>query len=212
MNALTLEKMLLVLDIEANQWTTDSQLYTISMTTDGTHHYDPLSQRLYFDLTNQLLKIKYFTPILVSSYFWKAKKTAASTFEITPDIFGNYSVKMINQFDQFRNPKIGDIAFTVDANGNFVEARTITNIEGTVMTLSSDIDVTNKKLCYASGVVLTLSLGTIVPKTAGQFLESFDGKDALLVLKRPTTNNIADIYISTPDIEGFGLRRFNSLM
>jgi hypothetical protein len=60
MTLATFQEMVIAMGITANTWTSDSELYTINMANDGTHHYVPGQQDLYFDTTRGIVKIKYY--------------------------------------------------------------------------------------------------------------------------------------------------------
>lgn len=211
MNSTTLGHMLTSMGITANAWISNENIQVVNLQNDGNFHYDYFSHLIRFDTTNQLLKIKYYQPDVVSSKFYGFEKLASASFRIIPNPFGNYSFQQLMHFKAFRNPRVGDIVFTVDSSNDFVAATTITNISSGVITTAADLDTTGRTLCYASGVVLSISGGSIQANDAGAFLESFMDNDSILVLRRPLTSYTADEYISVENIEGFSMKRFSGL-
>jgi hypothetical protein len=215
MTTATLNSMLVSLDIPVRTWTNDPKLLSISLENGGNYYHDYFSHLMYFDIDavtagndKKLLKIKYYKPVLVSSPFHKYEKLSSKTFKIEPDIFGSYSIPLIKDFKQFRNPKVGDIVYTISASNDLVAATTIESISGSTIVLVADLDISGKKLCYASGIVLNSSLATL---NANEFVESFLDNDSILILKRPLTTYTVDEYISISNIEGFSLRRFGNI-
>lgn len=211
MTSTTLGHMLASLNITADSWISDENLHTINLQNDGNYYYDYFTHMIKFDTTNHMLNIKYYQADIVSSKFYGFEKLDTATFRILPNAFGNYSLKQLKHFDAFRKPAVGDIVFTVDSSNEFVAATTITGISNGVVTTAADLTTTGNSLCYASGVVLSISGGSIQANDAGAFLESFLGDDSVLILRRPLTDNTADEYISAENIEGFSMRRFTDL-
>jgi hypothetical protein len=217
MTTATLNSMLVSLDIPVRTWTNDPKLLSISLENGGNYYHDYFSHLMYFDIDidavtadddKKLLKIKYYKPALVSSPFHKYEKLSSKTFKIEPDIFGLYSIPLIKDFKQFRNPKIGDIVYTINASNALVASTTIESITGNTIVLVADLDVSNKRLCYASGIVLNTSLQKL---NVNDRVESFLGNDSIRILKRPLTTYTVDEYISISNIEGFSLRRFGNI-
>lgn len=211
MNSTTLGHMLTSIGITANAWVSNENLEVVNLQNDGNFHYDYFSHMIRFDTTNQLLRIKYFYPEVVSSKFFGFEKLGTASFRIIPNNFGNYSFKQLKHFEAFRNPRVGDIVFTVDSSNQFVAATTISSISSDVITTAADLVTTNRTLCYASGLTLSLSGGNIQANDAGAFLESFLDDDSVLILRRPVTSYTADEYISVENIEGFSMKGFSEL-
>jgi hypothetical protein len=215
MTTATLNSMLVSLNIPVRTWTNDPKVLSLSLENGGNYYHDYFSHLIYFDIhatqpqnDKKLLKVKYYRPSIVSSPFYKYEKLSSKTFKIEADIFDSYSIPLIKDFKQFRNPKIGDIVYTIDASNDLVASTTIESITGTTMVLTADLDVSNKRLCYASGIVLNSSLATL---NVNEFVEPFLGNDSILILKRPMTTYTVDEYISISNIEGFSLRRFGTI-
>jgi hypothetical protein len=212
MDKTTLIAALSSMGIMSNQPTASVDLKVINTQNDGNHFHDFFSEMLFFDTNNEILKVKYFAPLIVGSRFYKFEKIENSSFRVFPDNFGKYSINSIKTFRQLRNPKIGDIVYTVDEDNQFVSATYITSIDltsGNIET-QADLDIEDNFLCYANGALLHLIIGQIQSKKGSEYLTPFLNDDSILILKRPTSNYIADTYISTENIEGFELRRFNN--
>jgi hypothetical protein len=212
MDKTTLIAALSSMGILANQPTSNIDLKVINTQNDGNHFHDFFTEMLFFDTNNEILKIKYFASLIVGSKFYKFEKTGDSSFRIFPDNFGKYSVNSIKTFSQMRNPKIGDIVYTVDEDNQFVSATYITSIDlftGNIQT-QADLDIQGNSLCYANGALLHLIIGQIQSKKGSEYLTPFLDDDSVLILKRPKSDYTADTYISTENIEGFEFRRFNS--
>ena len=211
MDKTTLIASLNTLGITPNTWTSSDDLMSINLINNGNHFYNQFEQMIFFDTTNELVKIKHYFYGFVSSEFFKAEKIAPATIKADYNINNRYSINNTPIMEQFRNPEVGDYVYTILASDRrFVEARTITGISAGVLTLDSDIDTTNKILCYASGKSIDLVGGTFFTKDAAILSESFAGDDAFIYLKRPVTDYAVDTYISTRSIDGFSLRRFNT--
>jgi len=197
--------------IPADTWTSKKELFVVNLQTDGNNYHDFMTQMIYFDTTHELLRIKEYISGIVSSKFFRIEKSGNSTYKASPDGFGYYGLKEVLFFQQFRNPLVGDIFFTVDSNNTFVEAAYITAINGNLITLDSDLDIEGYTVGYASGKALTISnLGQIAPKEIGNLVEIYLNDSTLLLYKRPLTGSITDIYISTKNIEGFEFRQYKT--
>jgi hypothetical protein len=191
----------------------DQNLISLSLEDNANLVYGFLSQGLTFDTTNELVKVKEYFFKVASSPFYKATRLSAGSYKIDKDLEGSFSKRVSPLFRKFRNPKPGDIVFSVSiATGNFVQATSITQLdvfEGT-MTLEDDIDLSSGRLCYADGEELEIVSGAIEPKTAGDSATSFIGKDSILILRRPVTANPYETVISFENIESLLFRRYNS--
>jgi len=211
MTSTTLGHMLTAIGITANEPTSNPTLHVVNLQSDGNFYYDYFTHRIHFDLTDHLLRIKYYNAVLVSSIFNNFTKISNSTYSAEPNIFGSYSSKVIKVLNPFREPKIGDIIYTIDSSNEISEVSKITSISGKVITSADDLDTDGLRLCYASGISLDISGSSIEAIKAGEYLESFLGNDGILILRRPLTENTVDEYVSGENIEGFSLRRFGSL-
>lgn len=209
MNKTTLIAALQSAGITAGSWTSKKELSVINLESDANHYHDFLTQMIYFDTTNEILRIKEYVSSIASSKFFKINKTGNSTYKMFPDGFGYYGVKEVVQMKQFRNPTVGDIFFTVDSSNTFVEAEYITAISGDVITLASDLDLDGYTAAYASGKTFEISnLGQIAPRISGQLQERFLESSTVLLSKKPITDNVTDVYVSTTNIEGFEFRQY----
>jgi hypothetical protein len=212
MNRTTLIAALNSAGITANQWTSDPNLISISLESDGNQYVNFLDQLLYFDTRAgyEMLKVKYYAYSQVSSEFIDYEKLSSATFKVRPDKHGKYGKKYSSHLKMFRNPKVGDIVYTVDSSNDYIEGRTITSFDGSTMVLNSDINVSGRTLCYASGDVLQLSGGSITTVKLGEYIESVFDDDKILIYKKPRTQYNADIYIATTSIESLVFRRFGT--
>jgi len=211
MDITTLQDALATMGIAENQPVLDKHLHIINMENEGNFYYDYFGHVMIFDTDKSLLKVKYYSSALVSSKFYKAEKTATSTFKVSGDIFGSYSIKSMELFNAFRNPEVGDIIYTINPNGSLAQAATISSFSNGVIVSSADLDLNNKVLCYASGKALEISGGEIQTKDANVFVEDFLDNHSVLILRRPLTNFSTDEYFSIENIEGFSLKRFGSI-
>jgi hypothetical protein len=211
MNRSSMVSFLQSAGLTANSWFSDKRLVTLMLESDGNQYHDFLSQMIYFDTVNDVIKIKDYTGSMVSSQFAEIEKTSDYTFSIKPDIFGYYGLTRTEIVKPFRNPEVGDIFFLVNSN-NAIEVATITEKVGNTITIDEDLDLTGKIACYASGKVLQILAGAISPKKSGDIIESFLGETTLIWYKRAMTGNIADVYLSFFNIEGFDFRKTNVLL
>jgi len=211
MDKTTLIASLAAIGIDSGEWTSSQDLMIINLGNNANHYYNFLEQMIYFDVDNEVLKIKHYRYAPISSQFLKIEKTGSAQFKIDFGITGSASIKMTKLLDQFRNPEVGDFLYTVLKSDNgFVQAVTITSISNGVITTDSDIDVSDKIICYASGKALGIIGGQLIQKDENAIVEAFADNDAFLYIKRPLTNFITDTYISTTAIDGFSLRRYNT--
>jgi hypothetical protein len=209
MNINTMTSTLSSLGIQSSTWIFNKDILTINLLSDAAHEYDYYSQRLYFDVTTGILKIKYYDFKLVSTELFNVEKIANSTLKIKHDLFGYYGLKYKN-LDKIRNLKIGDIIYTVNrTTGQFVEAATITAIDQNILNISNDITITaGVYVCYTLGNFLTVDEeGDVFPIKENTFLESLDDFRNLLI-RKPSTVYDADIYLSFEGITGLSLKRF----
>jgi hypothetical protein len=212
MDKATLISSLTAIGISAGSWTSSPDLMSINLTSDANHYYNFLEQMIYFDTTNEVLKIKHYRFSPISSQFLKIEKTASAEFLVSSGLDGKASIRITNVLDQFRNPEAGDFLYTtLKSDNSFVEAVTITSVSGNgVLTTDSDIDISNKNVCYASGRTLSIIGGQLIQNEETAIVESFSDNDGFLYIKRPITSFTADTYISTQSIDGFSLRRYNT--
>jgi hypothetical protein len=186
-------------------------LKSISLETDGNIDYSFLSKSLYFDTTNELLKIKEYFFKLASGQFFRAERTSASNYRIHKDLDGSFTVLSSSIFKKFRTPKVGDIAYTVSgAPLSIVATATITSIDtnnGT-MVLSSDLSLSGNLLCYADGDSLEIDAGSIAAIEGDETSSSLLGNDSLLVVRKPVTELDFDTVVSFQSIESFIFNRY----
>jgi hypothetical protein len=213
MDLTTLQAVLTAIDVPADTAVFEPSIKQISLESNMNVFYSFLSHSLYFDTTNQLLLLKEHYYKLVSSKFKSAQRISAGNYTISPDEIGQYAVQETILLTKFRNPRVGDLAFTVSSSANtFVAAATITAIDlaaGT-MTLSSDLSLTNNTLCYASGADLQIVAGSIVPIENGDTVQSLISRDSILILRRPLSSNLFDEVVSTTAIESIMLNRYTN--
>jgi len=212
MDKTTLISALTAMGITAGSYTSSQDLMSINLTSDANHYYNFLEQMIFFDTTNEVLKIKHFRFSPISSEFLKIEKTASAQFLVSFGLDGRASRRVTHVLDQFRNPEVGDFLYTtLKSDNSFVGAVTITAVSNNgVLTTNSDIDISNKNVCYASGRTLSLIGGQLIKNEDDAIVESFSGNDGFKYIKRPITNFTADTYISTQSIDGFSLRRYNT--
>ena len=211
MDATTLSAALTSAGIAADTGVFEPLLKSISLETDGNIDYNFMSQKLYFDTTNELLKIKEFYFKLASSEFYSAERTSASNYRILRDGDGSFSRTVSPMFRKFREPKVGDIVFTVSgAPLAFVAGATISsiNINNGTMVLSSDLSLTGNILCYADGGSLELSGGSIDAIEGDEEVSTFLGVGSVLVVRKPVSELDFETVVSFQSIESFVFNRY----
>jgi hypothetical protein len=211
MNATTLGHMLTSLGITANEFISNTNIHSINLQNDGNFYYDYFSHLIKFDTTNLMLLVKYYRPSLVSSILKDAERVSSAVYRLKADQFGLYGRRSLLAFDTFRNPRVGDLLYTIDENKEISDITTIQTISADIITTAADISISGKELCYASGAALEISGGSIQASRQGEFIESFLDNDSIILLRRPNTVFTTDEYISIENIEGFSLRRFNPI-
>jgi hypothetical protein len=188
-------------------------LKSISLSNDGGIEYDFLSKSVYFDTTNELLRIKEYVFKLGSSEFFRAERTSASNYRIYRDNEGRFSARMSILFKKIRDPRVGDIAFTVSASaGSLVASANITDVDlnaGTIET-SSDLSLSGNILCYADGTSLEINSGSIVAIEAEETVTTLMGKDAILIVRKPVSSNDFDSIFTFESIESLIFKRYTT--
>jgi hypothetical protein len=197
-------------NIAPDSWISVPELLYVSLSTDANQYHNFLSQLLHFDTTNEILKIKEYYYTLVGCRFSSYEKIGESQFRLGRSEIGNYGLSEVKDLGQMREPIVGDFVYTVTSSEQVSEIATLVSFSNGVMTLSADLDVTDKKLCYAQGDKLKLLAGSLSPKREGDRLELFLSRSSILILKRPMSGYEADVYVSTLEIEGFSYRRFGT--
>jgi hypothetical protein len=207
MNLQTMESVLNTMNVEVlNDWTSVPLLSFIILPNDGNHHYDQREQLLKFDITNEILKVKYYSSRRVSSSFFSAEPLTVNTFAIKRDGNYSYSVKDFI-YGSLRDPRVGDIVYKVNSSNIASSFTKITSISEGVITTENNIILNGETLAYADGSVLTITGGEIVSKENNSFIEIFEKDESLLIYRKPLTDHIADVYIEFASIQGFALRR-----
>lgn len=213
MDLTTLSQALTSCGIAADTETFEPNLASISLSNDGGIQYSFLSQSLYFDTTNELLRVKEYFFKLASGEFFSAERTSDSNYKILRDGEGSYSLRMSAIFKKFRDPRVGDVAFTVSGvPGTFVAAANIVAVDlnaGTIET-DSDLDISGKRLCYADGSSLEIDSGSIVASEADETVTSFISSDAILVVRKPVSSNDFDYLFSFDSIESLLFKRYTT--
>jgi len=189
--------------LDTDEWISDSDIIAINLGNDGIQQYDQFTQDLYID-SEGILKVKYYASSIVSSVFKNIEIISDTTLNAKTDIFGNYGVT-IRGFNPFRNPKVGDIVYTIKSDGSVFQSTFITAISGNTLELNGALDFDQaEKICYASGNLFNVDL--TLKDTNDKTLTPFDD-NAFILYKRPLSLNPADIYISAQHITGFSMRR-----
>jgi hypothetical protein len=210
LNAILVETM----NHEANEWFYDQDIYSINLVHNGTHVYDWLTQSLYYDDENGILKVKYNTSNLVSSPFDSASVSLGTVnVSIKLNAVGRYSSAFLTGFPTlkpFRNPKAGDIFYAVDRNTfEIVDVAKISSMSSNGLVLDRVLtNIDNSEIfAYASGNVLELVDGDIQSKKVNTSVESLDGNNSFLIYRVPTTPYDTDIYIGANGIIGFTMKK-----
>jgi len=203
----TLINMLTSMDIASDDWVTSDRIHTINLTTDGNHYNNYYEQRLYFDTTAGVIKIKYYNFILVSSKFLNVTEVDTTHFTMKPNDYAYYGKDEIETLAKFRNPKAGDIAYTIDSAGTVVAA-TITGITASSITVDTALSLTGKTLCYANGGLLEISGGIIVGKRDLSTVEDILDNPAHILYRQPKTIYTADEYLFLDNVNGMSLNRY----
>jgi len=202
----TMTNMLVAMDIASDSWISTDRIHTINLTTDGNHYHNYYEQLLYFD-TAGIIKVKYYNYGLAATKFYNAVAVDLRNFEIKHNFLTYYGLDEVKTLLKFRNPKYGDIAFTIDSAGAFVAAANITAISPQTMTVDADLDLTGNRLCYADGSLLVISGGIIIPKRAGSFIEGLKDESQILY-REPKTIYTADEYLFIDNVNGMSLNRY----
>lgn len=223
MNKTTLISALKVLDIPENTWTVNYDLLQVNFSCDGNFYYNFLSELIKFDTVNEIFYIKYYKTDPISSEFFKSKKVDTKKFKVETNLLNEYSLAKTTLLPKFRDPRVGDVVYTVDQNGAFAYAVEIESMKDNVLTLSEDITVpAGGSLCYGSGVYLEAIGGQLFAKDPNTALDissitgstnvvlSFAGDRRFQYVMKPQTLHSADFMMTTKFIDSFLLRRHNT--
>lgn len=194
-NALTLA------GIDMDMWTFDKDLIYIALPHDGNQSYSQYTQSLYFDTTNEILKIKRYTSHLRSGRLKFIQKDGASLFRVSK------TVNQPKRLDPFRAPRIGDYLFMIDSNlveiGSKVKITNITRDgEDFVIQTATDFAVSGT-LCYVSGAVID-------DTPPSGLVKNLEEDESIILYYAPISNNITDVYITFQGINDIAFRRDTS--
>jgi len=197
---------LAVANINTDQWVFDKDLVYISVAHDGNQFYSQFSHRLFFDTTNDILKIKKYSSRLVSSRLNLKEKVTTSTF-----LFGKGNGGLMSTypiiFDRFRDPEVGDYLFVIDRETLVEVAQTRAQIlaitpQGKDFVIETDIDlnVTNGIMAYISQIAQEQ-----VPPSG--FVRQLETDESIILYYAPITSFTADIYLSFGHVNMLSLKR-----
>jgi hypothetical protein len=209
MNKITMQKMLLSLNISENTWVSNKDIFAINLANNGNFHNDFYSIRLNFNTTNEILRVKNYRFKLVSGEFDKVEQLTSNSLKIVSDITSQFAkyTKLNERLLRVRNPKIGDIVYTVNSSNSIVAITTITEITYNSITLANNISIGTNRVCYADGSLLNIVSGGLQAKLSSAFIEEHPDLTTLLY-REPLTTNITDEYIDFDKINGFSLNRY----
>ena len=209
MNNVTMQNMLISLGIPQNTWVSNKDIFMISLTSNGNFYNDYFGTRINFNTTNELLRVKNYKFKLASGEFDKIEQVAADTLKATADINSQYAkyTKLNETIPRLRNPKVGDIVYTVNSSNVIVATALITEILGGTITLDANLTIGSNRVAFADGSLIEVVGGNLQTKAVGSFLEEYPDFTTM-IYREQTTTNITDEYIDFGKINGFSLNRY----
>jgi len=192
-----LSSVLSAVGYASKTWIRPTDLYYIILETDGNQFYNPLLQKIYFDTTNDLIKIKYSKLVPVSSRLgqFSYNDTNKTLY------FTNYgrSVYAMRQTDE---PAVGDKVYCYDPVAKTVVSSLISNVYtdsfNNTRIVLNDSTIINKIKNATYGLrFFVLNKNHLADFT---FL---DTDPAQYYIEQDTTSYDADIYLSCGRVEGF---------
>ena len=107
----SLKRLFSSLNVPMDQWFQSEAIDSINLSNHGNYHYDSLTEHLYFDSSNEILKVKLYDVTPVSGRFSQWENVSGYIRTTT-------RMSLKHSKYSFRNPRSGDYIFFIDKNKN----------------------------------------------------------------------------------------------
>lgn len=195
MKLTSLKRFLSSINVPLNQWIQTDYIDCINLENHGNYHYNSLTEHLYFDSENELLKVKIYDKTVSSSRFSQWENAAGYIRTTT-------RMSLKHSKYPFRNPHAGDYIFFINKKKDerssfYTKIQSMSVKDGyvtfiTEKTIPSNYVQLDYIACYADGETFLNSAESLFDKS-------------LLFHSTPRSNFVADVYIDMEMITGISL-------